>query len=569
MVIVQSNFFSLLLGNKQYQISIYQRNYAWTNVQCKRLLEDIITCGTPCNPNHYVGSVIVKSEQGVGGLDIFNVIDGQQRTTTISLLLLALSKYFNDHPNFTISQTAATILSNIYNSYLTNPAFMQTSLFGKLSLKTGDDRIEYDNLIHGAIGNGLVSSNYNFFLRELENRNINPEIIFDGINNAQIALVTLVAGENPQLLFEAVNDTGVDLTEVDKVRNWIFMGLNINDQDRLYRTYWQPIENDLDNNLNSFLRYYTIVKTLRIVGNEYYKTFKFTFLLQIGNHQSVENLLLDIKKYAEIYKKYIDSSFNLSNLNNQVKLVKATNKENFIPVVLKIINSYNEGFINLNDTVLMLKYIESYVVRRDILGIPTNSLNPAMINMLNCCDSLINLSNKINSLVWRQRMPDDNELHTQLQTHNFYEMSSAYHYLERIEKSVNPAFSLSDPTIEHILPETMHDSAHPKTNVNNPDDYNWELDLGPDAKAIHDTYQHTLGNLTILPRGENSRMGDYRFGVKKNWASASADGFNYGYLYTPIRISQSLGHVTVWDKDSILNRCDEMVNLICNIWPHP
>ena len=569
MNITQSNFFSLLLGNKQYQIPIYQRNYTWTTLECKKLLEDIIACGTPGNPNHYVGSVIVKSEQGVGGLDIFNVIDGQQRTTTISLLLLALSEYYSGHNTFAVSQNVALLLSNVKNNYLVNTSFSQTSLFTKISLKSGSDRNEYDNLIHNVSGNGRISGNYQFFLREMQNRNINPQTVFDGINNAQIALVTLNAGENPQLLFEAVNDTGIDLTEVDKVRNWIFMGLSMTEQDRLYRAYWQTVENMLGQYLNNFLRYFIIVKTLRNIGNEYYKAFKTQFLLSIGNAQSVEDLLAEIQIYATIYNKYLESSFTPDSLNTQIELIKITRKDLFIPVILKIIRLCENNLINPADTIMMLRYIESYIVRRDILNIPTNSLTPAMINLLNGCDSLQNLIATISALSYRQRMPDNQELHTQLKTQNFYQLPFAYNYLERLEKSVNPAFALADPTIEHILPETMHDTANPKPGATRPDDYNWELDLGQDAKRIHDTYQHTLGNLTILPRGENSRMGDYRFDIKKNWTASGPDGFIYGYSHTPIRISQGLRTVTVWDETSILNRCDQLVNIICNVWPHP
>ena len=166
-------------------------------------------------------------------------------------------------------------------------------------------------------------------------------------------------------------------------------------------------------------------------------------------------------------------------------------------------------------------------------------------------------------------MPDDKEMLIQLQHSDFYHLGRAYYFLERIEKFHNPAFALDDPTIEHILPETMHTTAFPKENVTNPDDFNWELDLGAEAQVIHDRFQHTLGNLTILPRGENARMGDYRFEKKRDWRCSAPDGFNYGYRYTPIRISQSLGNFDAWNEESILKRCEETVGYICTVWPHP
>ncbi len=568
MLIVQSDFFNLLSGIKQYQIPIYQRNYAWGKNECERLLEDIIKTGTPGNPSHYIGSVILKTEPIAGGVNIYNVIDGQQRTTTIAILLLALEKYFSSNTFTSIPATTFAILQNLKDIYIVNPTLHATGLYTKLLLKQAD-RNEFDNLTHSVVGTGQISKNYNYFLDELNKRSCDPSIIVSGISNAQLALVTLDNRENPQLLFEAVNDTGKDLTEVDKVRNWIFMGLPLNVQERLYRGYWQVIEDSLGNNINSFLRYYTIIKLARIVGNDYYSDFKKGFMLQVGTPALTQQLLNDILDYSVLYNNYNTLGFTNNNINIQLGYIKNTKKDNFTPVILKIMKSQVDGAISISDSIRMLKYIEAYIVRRDILNIPTNSLNPAMINMLNNCDTLSDLERIINSLPARQNMPSDAELHAQLERRNFYELSSSYYYLERIEKHINPAFSLDDPTIEHILPETMHTTANPKPGVRNPNDYNWEIDLGPNALSIHNTYLHTLGNLTILPRGENARMGDYRFTIKQTWPNTATNGFNYGYIHTPIRISQSLRSVTIWNEAAILSRCDEMVNYICSIWPHP
>ena len=151
---------------------------------------------------------------------------------------------------------------------------------------------------------------------------------------------------------------------------------------------------------------------------------------------------------------------------------------------------------------------------------------------------------------------------------NFYELHNSYYYLWRIEKHLNPAFSLEDPTIEHILPQEMHTTANPKKGVSNQDDYNWEKDLNSEADYTWRTYLNVLGNLTILPRSENSKMGDLRFKKKQDYLSKSSDGLNYGYNYTSIRISQGLKNYSVWNEKSILDRSDKMVDYICEIWPH-
>ena len=165
MTILQNNFFALLSTVVQYQIPIYQRNYAWGKDNCDKLLKDIIKAGTPGNANHYVGSIIVKEEPVAGGVKIYNVIDGQQRITTITLLLLALENYWKENPDSGVSETTSAILGSIKNICLVNDALRNTSLFTKVLPKDGPDRQEYTNLLHDVIGDGKMSANYNFFSR--------------------------------------------------------------------------------------------------------------------------------------------------------------------------------------------------------------------------------------------------------------------------------------------------------------------------------------------------------------------------------------------------------------------
>ena len=568
MKITQSNFLELLSGITQYQIPIYQRNYDWDQDTCQRLLDDIVKCGIDGNPNHYIGSIIVK-EETTAGFSLRNVIDGQQRTTTISLLLLALSKYWTDHPSANVQPITAALLNNIKSTYLANEAMANTSLYTKLLPKSGADRTDYENLLLDApVGTGRILTNYNYFLNTLSSHSYDVESIFNGISKSQLALVVLEGNENPQLLFEAINDTGVDLSPIDLIRNWIFMGLQSYEQERLYRAYWIPLETLLEERIGEFFRYFTILKS-EVKNPDVYKQFKKTFILNSANTTGIESLLRELKTYADVYKKYLSSNLNNSALNSQLANLKRTQKDVFIPLILKILKLYSEESLNLSDLSSMIVYLESYIVRRDILRIPSNTLSDAHIQLLKNCNSLQSFRNTLCGFTETKRMPTNADLTRELQTLNFYGLSDSYYYLERIEKSINPAFALEDPTIEHILPETMHTTANPKTNVNNPNDFNWELDLGPNAQDIHDRLQHNLGNLTILPRGENARMGDYRFGIKKNWQMTTPGSFNYGYLYTPIRISQSLRNYTVWNEQSILQRCSEMTTFICTIWPHP
>ncbi len=571
MNITQSNFFLLLSGIKQYQIPIYQRNYAWEKENCKRLLDDIEKTGTPGNPKHYMGSVIVINEPSAGGVNIYSVIDGQQRLTTVTLLLLALNNYWSTRATPTAPETTIAILEHIKEIYLVNTGFSQTSLNAKVLPKAGTDRTEYENLLRGVIGSGGISEIYSFLLKELNSGAYNPIHVFQGLSDAQLALVELNPGESPQLLFEAVNDTGVDLSNVDLIRNWLFMGLTSNDQDRLYRAYWEPIEAALLDNIEPFLAHFTQLHTTVDVPKNFYQTFKKVFILRTGNAALIGELLQELKDYSDIYLEYLNGRIPNAGVQNKIDHIRHTKKELFVPLILKILKQCKDHSLAYAEAQQILTYLEAYIVRRDMLGIPTNLLKTAMKAFLQNSDSLSSFTACINGLSAKQKMPADTEMFTQLRYRDFYHLSDANYYLERIEKHLNAAFSLEDLTVEHILPETMHTNSFPKTGVRdeNVNDYNWEIDLGPTAQVIHDTYQHTLGNLTILPRGENARMGDLRFEIKKNWQNNAPDGFRYGYLHTSIRISQNLRRFDKWNEESILQRCNEMVQYICVVWPHP
>ncbi len=178
MTIGQKNFFVLLSPVVQCKIPIYQRNYAWERDDCDKLLKDIIKAGTPGNANHYVGSIIVKEESVTGGVEIYYVIDGQQRKTTITLLLLALENYLRKNPDPSVSKTASTILGSIKNICLVNDALRNTSLFTEVVPKDGSGRQEYTNLLYDVIGDGKMSANYNFFLRTLNENNCSPSLVF-------------------------------------------------------------------------------------------------------------------------------------------------------------------------------------------------------------------------------------------------------------------------------------------------------------------------------------------------------------------------------------------------------
>lgn len=164
MTITQSDFLKVLSEQGQYQIPIYQRAYAWENEQCEKLIRDIAEAGTPGNPNHFIGSVILKKEKS-SILSLYNVIDGQQRLTSVSLLLLALRRYCLDFPATLQDQLVSCAIKGLFETHLVNQTFKNTSLYYKLQLKAGNDRTEYENLLRNILGNGRLAKILDSFLK--------------------------------------------------------------------------------------------------------------------------------------------------------------------------------------------------------------------------------------------------------------------------------------------------------------------------------------------------------------------------------------------------------------------
>lgn len=394
MKIEESNYFKLLGGPCQYQIPLYQRKYKWQKNDCERLLSDIKNAGQVNSPSHFIGSIIIKKDDTtkVPGLDIYNVIDGQQRTTTICLLVLALFEYWEKNSIKITDQTIEAVLKGIKNNMLLNQTFNSTSLYSKLSLKNGENKNEYENLLRGVSGNGQITKNYQFFYDSLKSNSITIESALQGIGKLMLACVILDSNDNAQLLFEAVNDTGVDLTESDKIRNWLFMNLPVTIQDNLYRKYWEPIEDKIEKELNNFLRYYVELKLSKKTGNEYYKDFKQHFIISAGKKDGVENILKDIEKYFKFYCKYKNAKESSKNkIDIQLVKIRNTGKDESIPLILHILEKATT--INEDDVLDMLRWVESFIVRRDILGRPTNSLGPAFFEMIKHCNSKQDLKN--------------------------------------------------------------------------------------------------------------------------------------------------------------------------------
>jgi uncharacterized protein with ParB-like and HNH nuclease domain/predicted transport protein len=549
-----ANFLGLIKGPKQFVIPIYQRTYSWQIPQCSKLLYDILRISKdPSVPGHFIGSVVYFQESihTVSDVPKLLVIDGQQRLTTVSLLIAALSEFIRDK-----KVEIETNHTKLQNYYLLNPE-EDSELRYKLLL-TRRDKGTLIEIIKGIPVSDNPSQrileNFKYFK---SNINIdNAVAIYNGILKLFVVDVALEKEkDNPQLIFESLNSTGLDLSQADLVRNYILMGQEIESQTELYEKFWYPMEqsygNDYTTYFDSFMRDYLSVKTSSIPRiDRVYDEFK----TYIQTKQAALNLLQVVEEIAMYSGYYVNMILHKepdSELRNAFKNISRLKVDVSYPYLLPIYNDYKSGKVTKGDFVKIINLVENYVFRRAVCGIPTNSLNKTFSTLYreirneNYFESVLASFQLLESY---KRFPSDTEFAAELLTKDVYNFRSRNYLLNKLENfNRKESVNVDDYTIEHILPQNPELSQE------------WRNMLGPDWKKIQEQYLHTIGNLTLT--GYNSELSDRPFDKKK-----TIEG---GFNDSPIRLNDFLRKIEVWNKENILIRAQELAEKATLIWECP
>ncbi|MDB0440176.1 DUF262 domain-containing protein [Clostridioides difficile] len=550
-------FLSYLEGsNKNFIVPVYQRNYNWKKEQCKRLfddLEDIINSGFR---THFLGSVV--SIYGMG--KEYLIIDGQQRVTTVSILLIAMCQIIRELGD---SKGIITTEEQIKECYLINKHSRDKD--GKIKLKPiVEDRKAYYELFEEEMNvdkNSNIVSNYLYFYNRIKEDNISIDDLFDAIQQLTIVEIELKNGEDdPQLIFESLNSTGLDLSEADRVRNFVLMGRNSKLQEEFYNNYWYKIEKNTSNNVSSFIRDYLTIKERNIPNkNKVYFSFK---RYVSDNDIDIEILLKDLLKFSNYYR---DISYSCTDDSDVNKVLKRINKlEIFVsyPFILELFDDYNEGVINKKSLVESLNLVECFILRRIVCDVPPNALNKVFMNLgreiKKFSDYKENYSQILKYIFINkkssQRFPTDSEFSNAFETKDIYNTKSKnkLYILERLENYNNKEIvdlenliNNNTLNIEHIMPQTL-------TNK-------WKELLGENYKEIHDKYLHTIGNLTLT--GYNSKLSNKTFEEKKEMES----GFKDSRLY----LNKYISYIDKWDEEEIKNRTKILLKRALEIWEYP
>jgi uncharacterized protein with ParB-like and HNH nuclease domain/predicted transport protein len=551
----QAQLLTLLDGKKQFTIPIYQRTYSWQLKQCQQLFDDILRVGKDENQiSHFIGSIVYfkPNTSPVTSVPELLVIDGQQRLTTVSLLLLALTKHLEQNSNIVIEDET---WEEIQETYLINKHRKDDTKY-KLLL-TKNDKPSYISLIEDIEQGDKISKrifeNYNFFTTRITKDNINE--LYRGIKKLIIVDVILEKDkDNPQLIFESLNSTGLDLSQADLIRNYILMGQPQDKQISLYEKYWYPMEQSFGDNI-SYLPWYirdylTMMQSSIPKIDLVYETYK-QFLHSNNSPTSIEKAVKSLFRYSKYYVRVTLKKEKDPDILQRFKEITKLRIDTSYPFLLAVYGDYEDEVISKDDLLKILDLIKSYVFRRAICGIPTNSLNKTFATLYKRIKRETYLESIEASFILMdsyRRFPDDIEFVKELCIKDVYNFRSRNYLLESIEnKDRKELVNAENYTIEHILPQNSKTPSY------------WQKELGEDWEKIKEKYLHTIGNLTLT--GYNSELSDKSFTEKKNIPG----GFNTSPLY----LNESVREAPFWNEGEIIKRASILSKKASEIWTYP
>ena len=554
----EARLLDFLKRSQQFVIPIYQRTYSWSEQQCRQLWDDIIRAGQRDDISaHFIGSV-VYIEQGlyqVTGHSPLLVIDGQQRLTTSMLLLEALSRHLGEDELFD-----GFSAKKLRNYYLLNP--YESGERGYKLLLTQTDNESLLALLNQkpvpADGSLRIQENFSFFDEQI--RKLGPELISlcRGLSKLLIVDVALSRGQdNPQLIFESMNSTGKALSQADLVRNFVLMGLEPEHQTRLYDEHWRPMEKDFGQKgysdyFDSFMRHYLTVKTGDIPRtDEVYEAFKAHAHSGEVADKGVDALVSDIHRFAEYFCAVALGKENDKMLATAFQDLRELKVDVAYPFLLVLYEDYQSGILLHADFLAIIRLIESYVFRRAVCAIPTNSLNKTFATFYKVLDKnnyLESVKVHLLELPSYRRFPGDEEFKREITIRDLYNFRSRSYWLRRLENHNRKERVMVDEyTIEHIMPQNENLSEK------------WRLSLGDEWQRVHKKWLHTLGNLTLT--GYNSRYSDRPFDEKRD--------IEGGFKQSPLHLNSGLGQCEKWDASAIQERAQRLANVASLVWQAP
>lgn len=554
----EAMFLGFLKRSPQFIIPIYQRTYSWNERHCRRLWDDIIRAGSKdAISAHFIGS-IVYIEQGlyqVSSQSSLLVIDGQQRLTSVILILEALARHLSDE-----EPLDGFSAKKLRDYYLLDPREDGDRRFKLLLTQT--DKTSLLALIQQKSEPDdpslRISKNFEFFEEQVRGLDGDLTVLCRGL--AKLAVVDISLNriqDNPQLIFESMNSTGEDLSQADLIRNFVLMDLEHETQTRLYEDYWRPMEarfgqEGYSSHFDGFMKHYLTLKTREIPNvRAVYQAFKTYAQDPEVATGGVDALVADIHSFAGYYCTMALGQETNQKLAEAFQDLRELKVEVAYPLLLELYDDFKQGRLSADDLVRAVRLIEAYVFRRVVCSIPTNSLNKTFATfgrMLKKDQYLESMQAHFLNLPSYRRFPMDEEFKRELTKRDLYNFLRRRYWLRRLENHGRKEQAIVDDyTIEHILPQNENLSAE------------WRENLGSEWQRVQETWLHTLGNLTLT--GYNAEYGDKSFAEKRDMEG--------GFKNSPLNLNKGLGSLEKWDETAIKNRAEQLAQVATKVWTTP
>ena len=548
-------------SDKRFIIPLYQRNYDWKEENCEQLFQDLLKMHHSDRKSHFFGSIVSNIQSGTE--DRF-IIDGQQRITTVSLMLIAM---VNAYKAGDIQATDSKLVDKIFKRYLVDeyqederkvklkPIKKDMDAFDSLLYKPKDQYVKGSN----------VTRNYEFFYDKIMKSGLTMDELFETIKKLEVINIKLDEDDDPQLIFESLNSTGLDLSEADKIRNYLLMSLAPAEQDDLYTRYWNPIEESTKYDPSSFVRDYLTMKQGKIgrIDKIY-----FIFKEYAENEKtSRAELLEEMHHYAKIYSQIDNANMGVDKINRKLNQVRTLDSTVAYPFYMAFFDYAETNSLSDEEKYRVLDIVESYWARRIICNLPSNALNKVFATLhrdvINNMNKAVEGTNPtytdvlIYLLLKKGRssvFPKDDEVKEDFATRQVYKMPTNLRMfiLERMENrdskechDVVKQLTEKTVSIEHIMPQTLSDK--------------WKDALGEEWERIHQQYLHTMANLTLT--GYNSQYSNLTFIEKRDMEK----GFND----SAFRLNNYVKSCNQWTEAEMKQRQHDLLEVFMRLWPMP
>ena len=568
-------------ADKRFVIPVYQRNYDWKRENCKRLFDDLARVASEDLPSHFFGSIVYYYVATPTSKTEYQIIDGQQRLTTVSLFLLALKRLLDEGK---ITSTDSLLPQRIQEYLVDQYAPDETRV--KLKPVQGDDEAfarlfdAQESKVEGA----KVTDNYRYFLELIEMSGLTADDLYKAFQRLEFVFVKVVLEDKPQLIFETINSTGVGLTEGDKIRNYVLMDLKSDEQAKLFKKYWQPIEELTDrgaekDGVGLFIRDLLTMETGTIPNLDgTYAAFKRYCAADVDWPVDRAKALEKIKAYAETFRLMLHPeeiadagvSWRMFNVNRQ-EVTSA------YPFLLRVLHEYRLNQMSKEEICAVLAIVDVYVFRRQMCNLPTNALNKVFSDLDN---SIRNIGIKapypelmaytLSCRHGNARLPNDDEFRVGMVEKHVYDMNTknrAYLFarLEHGNSKDAPVHKCSDVvwdkinakeyTIEHVMPQTPTPA--------------WKDELGENWAEVRNTWLHRLANLTLT--AYNTELSNKSFGEKSGRSFGTLKDKVISYVASAHHIGLN-GFIAAqehWRLEQLEARAAALADEALQIWPMP